>query len=66
MKRRLLARGRADDTEATINERFKKFDEETMPVLSYLRKKGIRIDIIDATPPVEEIAAGIAKVLELD
>jgi adenylate kinase len=65
MKRRLLNRGRADDTEATIAERFKKFDEETIPVLNYLRDKGIQINEIDATPSVEKIAANVAKILGL-
>lgn len=66
MKKRLLNRGRADDTEATIAERFKKFDEETMPVLDYLRSEGIKINEVDATPSVEEIAVNVAKALELE
>ena len=66
MKKRLLKRGRADDTEITIVKRFKKFDEETVPVLNYLRREGIQIDEIDATPSVEEIASNVAKVLGLD
>lgn len=66
MKKRLLNRGRADDTEATIAERFKKFDEETMPVLDYLHSEGIQVNEVDATRSVEEIAASVAKVLELD
>jgi adenylate kinase len=66
MKKRLLNRGRADDTETTIAERFKKFDEETVPVLDYLHGEGIKVNEVDATPSVEDIAASIAKVLELD
>jgi adenylate kinase len=66
MRKRLLNRGRADDTEITIAERFKKFDEETMPVLSYLRDESIQINEVDATPSVEEITANIAKVLGLE
>jgi adenylate kinase len=66
MKKRLLNRGRADDTATTIAERFKKFDEETMPVLDYLHSEGIKVNEIDATPSVEDIVASVAKVLELD
>lgn len=65
MKKRLLTRGRPDDSEATIDERFKKFDQETIPVLSYLRSKNIEIIEIDATPSVEKIAGSIARALEL-
>jgi adenylate kinase len=66
MKERLLNRGRADDTEITIAQRFKKFDEETMPVLNYLRSEEIQVNEIDATPSVEEIAVNIARVLGLE
>jgi adenylate kinase len=37
--RRLLARGRADDTEEIIGNRIELYKKETGPVIEYLRKK---------------------------
>lgn len=38
--RRILARGRSDDTEATFRERMRVYREETLPVLELLRGRG--------------------------
>ena len=36
--KRLLARGRADDTEEIINNRIELYKKETGPVVEYMRK----------------------------
>ncbi len=56
--KRLLLRGRADDTEETIANRLSIYHEETEPVLNFYRKQGILIEI-DGERTVEEISGEI-------
>ncbi len=51
---RLLLRGRADDTPELINTRLTLYHEQTEPVLSYYRQKGI-LEEIDGTKGVDSI-----------
>lgn len=37
--RRILARGRADDNETTFRERMRVYEEQTVPVLEFLRRR---------------------------
>lgn len=52
--RRMLARGRADDTEDVIRNRLRVYREETAPLLDYYRDSIITVDAIGE---VEEINA---------
>lgn len=45
IKNRLLARGRSDDTEASIEAKLIEFDKFTMPVIGYFREKGILVEV---------------------
>lgn len=47
VKRRLLARGRPDDHEKAIAERFAEYEAKIMPILSFLDKKGYKVVDID-------------------
>jgi len=62
--RRLLARGRADDTEEIIGNRIELYKKETGPVIEYLKKKPgfISINAEGGTP--EETANEIIKRIE--
>lgn len=51
---RMLARGRADDTEDVIRNRMKVYREETEPLLDYYAGKLVTVD---AVGEVEEISA---------
>ncbi len=48
VKERLLARGRQDDTEEAINERFKEYDTKTLPILEHFKKEGVPVYDINA------------------
>lgn len=61
--KRLLARGREDDTREIISRRFKEYDEVTTPVLDYLAREGFTIHEIDASQPPEAVENDIRKVL---
>lgn len=61
--KRLLKRGRADDTPALISQRLKIYHQETEPVLDYYRQQGILTEI-DGERPIEEIAKDIIERLK--
>ena len=62
--RRLLARGRADDTEEIINNRIELYKKETGPVIEYLKNKPGFIEIKAEGGTPEEIAKEIIKRIE--
>jgi adenylate kinase len=64
---RLLLRaekeGRKDDTREAIEYRLQQYEQDTVPVLDYLRQNSHFITI-DGQPPVPEVTASINKALE--
>ena len=62
---RLLARGRADDTEETIRTRFKVYQEQTAPLLDIYNARGIIVSI-DGIGEVEEVTDRILEALDTD
>ena len=56
--RRLMARGRTDDTVDTIRHRLKTYDASTQPLLDLYRERGILVDV-DGTGPVEDVTERI-------
>jgi adenylate kinase len=63
-RRRLVLRGRKDDTEESITGRLVFFDNDVAPTIEYYRNKGILIEI-DGERSVDEIHKNIVKVLGL-
>lgn len=67
MKDRLMNRGktsgRADDNEATINERIKLFHKETKPVISHYDKQG-KLKTINAEKETNKVFDDIKKILD--
>jgi adenylate kinase len=51
---RMLARGRADDTEETIRTRFKVYQEQTAPLVDLYEQRGLVVRV-DGLGPVEEV-----------
>ena len=60
---RLLARGRADDTEETIRNRFKVYQEQTAPLLEIYGDRGL-IKEVDGIGEVDEITDRILSAPE--
>lgn len=56
--RRLLARGRADDTEATVRNRLEVYAEQTAPLFDFYRGRDILVSV-DGTGDVDEVAGRI-------
>lgn len=53
--RRMMLRGRADDTEQAIEERLQIYRREMYPVLSYLTEYGVHVAHIDGTGTVGNV-----------
>jgi adenylate kinase len=53
--RRLLLRGRADDSEATIRHRLVVYGEKTAPLVDYFHRQG-KLQVIDGDRRPEEIS----------
>lgn len=65
VKARLLGRGRLDDTEEAISERFDEYGQLTLPILTEFREAGIPVYDIDAKGSVKEIHNDIMAKLSL-
>lgn len=60
---RLLARGRADDTEETIRTRFNIYLEQTQPLIDEYRDRGLTV-FVDGLGEVEEVTERILEKLD--
>ncbi|GAB3676781.1 adenylate kinase [Saccharopolyspora tripterygii] len=58
--KRMLARGRSDDTEDVIRRRLAVYHEETEPILGYYQEKVLKIDALGS---VEEITGRALEAL---
>ncbi|MEX1317305.1 MAG: adenylate kinase [Synechococcaceae cyanobacterium] len=59
---RLLSRGRADDNEAVIRHRLEVYREQTAPLISYYRERGL-LESVEADGTVEQIGERITALL---
>ncbi len=55
VKERLMARGRQDDTEEAIHQRFQEYRAVTMPILDDFRKRGITVHDVDGSQPPDQV-----------
>lgn len=61
--RRMMSRGRADDTEETIRNRFKVYLEQTEPILAIYRRRGIVVEV-DGMGEIDEITERVLEAVE--
>jgi len=61
--KRLRLRKRADDDLKNINERYKIYLKQTIPVVNYYKKKGILV-AINGNPSIKRVSKEIKEVLE--
>lgn len=64
VKNRLLSRGRKDDTEEAINERFREFEEEISQILEHCRKADCAVYDINGEQSIEAVHGDIMKALK--
>lgn len=60
---RMLARGRADDSEETIRSRFKLYEEQTAPLVELYRSRGLVVSV-DGEGEVDEVTERVLGLLE--
>jgi adenylate kinase len=60
---RLLARGRADDNEATIRNRLLVYTQQTAPLISYYQEQG-KLYALNGNQPVEAIGEALQKLVK--
>lgn len=64
VKKRLLARGRQDDTTAAIEARFKEYEEVTKPIVAMFKAAGNTIIEVNGDQPVSAVHEAIVKALK--
>lgn len=62
--KRLLARGRQDDTQEAISERFREYNEEMLPILQHFRDANVPVIDVNAERKVEEVHQDIVAALK--
>lgn len=55
VRERLISRGRQDDTEESIAQRFEEYRTVTLPILEYFKKEGVPVCEIDAAQTPREV-----------
>lgn len=63
---RLMSRGRQDDTEVAISERFKEYEHAILPILKDFKDHGVRVVDVDGNKDVETIHRAILDALKLN
>lgn len=61
VKARLLERGRQDDNDEAIAERFREYRAVTLPILEYFRKENVPVYDIDASQDPRSVHDAILK-----
>lgn len=61
VKRRLLDRGRQDDTDTAIRERFKEYEEAAKPILEHFTEADVRVIDIDGEQPLSTVHQQIVE-----
>ncbi len=64
VRRRLLQRGRTDDTDASITKRFQEYYRATQPLLNYLKQKNIPVYSINGDQTEAAVHQDIVTALE--
>ncbi len=67
VRERMYSRARADDTDASIEERLRWYREDTLPVIEYYKKRpNTFVHSIDGTKNIDEVQAQILSALNLN
>lgn len=64
VRSRLIDRGRPDDTENAISERFREYRSVTLPILEHFRQDNVRVCDIDASQSPRQVHDDIMRCLD--
>lgn len=62
---RLLQRGRPDDTEEAVTERFEEYESLTLPIIDEFKKAGVKVIEVNGQGDIKDINRQIMRQLEL-
>lgn len=62
--KRLLSRGRHDDSEQAIKNRINWHKENTVPLIDFFKSRGVKIIEVDNTPNEEEVRKNLDELLK--
>lgn len=62
---RLMSRGRKDDNEAAIKERFNEYKQAVLPILEDFKKSNVPVYDINGEQPIEAVFQDIKEALKL-
>lgn len=65
VKQRLLSRGRQDDHDDAIDERFREYEDTIKPILKHFEAAEIPVHTVDGEQTVEKVHNDICKILEV-
>ncbi len=63
VRTRLIERGRPDDHQQAITERFSEYKEEVLPILEHFQEAGIPVHTVDGDQDVTAVHQAIKKIL---
>lgn len=64
VKKRLIARGRLDDTDEAIAERFREYRAVTLPILEHFKQENVIVHNIDASQDPRVVHDSILKCID--
>lgn len=64
VKRRLLLRGRGDDTPEVIEKRFSEYDTLTVPILDYFKQQQVPLYEVDAAQAPDVVYENVVQCLD--
>lgn len=64
VRSRLMERGRQDDTDAAINERFREYRAVTLPILEHFKQEQVKVCDIDASQAPRQVHDDIIRCLD--
>lgn len=62
LMKRAAIEGRTDDTEDTIRNRMRVYEEQTEPLLDYYRQRGLLVEV-NGQQPIEDVQADLQAVI---
>ncbi len=64
VRKRLLSRGRLDDHDEAIGERFREYEEAVKPILTHFKEAGVPVFDIKGEAPIQTVHTNIMKAVE--
>lgn len=64
VRQRLLSRGRPDDHESAIDERFDEYEQSIKPILDYFSGRGVAVADVDASKSIDQVHAEITSITD--